>query len=154
MNSAVALILGVLVLAICFRLVAGGMDRTRIEQYVAERGGRIISINWSPFGKGWFGEQSDRIYEVVYYDRQGDQHLATCKTRLFGSVYFTDDRVSHRRARWEEQVPAEPERSRSLLSYVQEDELDPAAADSELERLREENRNLREQIEQFRSGGA
>ena len=50
------------------------MDKDRITAYVQERGGRIVSINWAPFGRGWFGEKNDRIYEVVYYDREGQQH--------------------------------------------------------------------------------
>ncbi|HZT80353.1 MAG TPA: hypothetical protein VFA26_09030 [Gemmataceae bacterium] len=62
------------------------MDKGRITSYVKERGGRIVSINWAPFGKGWFGEEKDRIYEVVYYDREGNQHWATCKTSLFAGV--------------------------------------------------------------------
>ena len=51
------------------------MDRQRIANYVEERGGRIISIDWAPFGRGWFGEKNDRIFEVVYYDNAGNQHF-------------------------------------------------------------------------------
>ena len=43
-------------------------------------------------GRGWFGEKNDRIYEVVYYDSNGEQHLATCKTSLLSGVYWTEDR--------------------------------------------------------------
>jgi hypothetical protein len=64
------------------------LDKDRIAAYLAERGSRIVSINWAPFGKGWFGEKNDRIYEVVYYDRDGHQHWATCKTSLFSGVYW------------------------------------------------------------------
>ena len=65
------------------------MDKDRIRAYVEDRGGRLVSVNWAPFGRGWFGEKNDRIYEVVYYDREGSQHWATCKTSLFSGVYGT-----------------------------------------------------------------
>ena len=92
-----AIFLVMALIGISIRLVAGSMDRERIEDYIRQRGGRIISVTWSPFGKGWFGEQNARIYEVVYYDGQQNQHMATCKTLLFGGVYFTGDEISHAR---------------------------------------------------------
>jgi hypothetical protein len=42
------------------------LDKGRITDYIHRRGGRIVSINWAPFGRGWFGEKEERIYEVVY----------------------------------------------------------------------------------------
>jgi len=81
------------------------MDKDRIRAYVEDRGGRLVSVNWAPFGRGWFGEKNDRIYEVVYYDREGNQHWATCKTSLFSGVYWTEDRVSHRKAKWYDGLP-------------------------------------------------
>lgn len=81
------------------------LDKDRIAGYVGQRGGRIVSISWAPFGRGWFGEKGDRIYEVVYYDSDGAQHFATCKTSLFSGVYWTEDRVSHHKADWFEQLP-------------------------------------------------
>src|SRR5216683_716114 len=95
---------GVAVMIVVFAVLGIGiwvasmsMDKDRITAYVRERGGRIVSINWAPFGTGWFGEKNQRIYEVVYYDRAGDQHWATCKTSLFAGVYWTDDRVTHKK---------------------------------------------------------
>jgi hypothetical protein len=46
-------------------VAAKSLDKTRITDYVRERGGRIVSITWAPFGAGWFGEKNSRIYEVV-----------------------------------------------------------------------------------------
>ena len=80
-------------LAIVFRLIAGSMDRPRISDYIASRGGREQSISWAPFGPGWFGEKSDRIYQVRYVDNLGQLHDAHCKTSLTTGVYFTEDRV-------------------------------------------------------------
>ena len=80
-------------LAVVFRLFAGSLDRQRIESYVARDGGRVESVSWAPFGPGWFGEKSDRIYQVRYVDRLGQLHDAHCKTSLTTGVYFTEDRV-------------------------------------------------------------
>ena len=83
-------------LGLFIRLLAGGADHGRIERYVAERGGRLISCEWAPFGKGWIGEKSDRIYRVRYQDADGNDHEASCKTSLFSGVYFTEDRLTSR----------------------------------------------------------
>jgi len=87
-------------IAIGFRLFAGGMDKDRVRDYVISKGGRVISIEWHPFGTGWFGERDSRIYAVHYKDRDGHMHRATCKTSLFSGVYFTEDTiVSHTAAK-------------------------------------------------------
>jgi hypothetical protein len=93
-----------LVVGIALWIGSMSMDKNRIAAYVEERGGRIVSIDWAPFGKGWFGEKNDRIYEVVYYDREGNQHWATCKTSLFSGVYWTEDRVTHGKSGWYDSV--------------------------------------------------
>ena len=142
-------------------------DKSRITQYVEGRGGRVVSITWAPFGKGWFGEKNDRIYEVVYYDRAGDQHLATCKTSLWSGVYWTEDRTAHRKSNWYDSLSPTNEPGHSLIQQVpsdwnveKENELalklihdEPANSGDqrdELERLREENARLRNELEQLR----
>lgn len=137
-----------LAVALGFRLLAGSLDHQRIEEYIGERGGRIISISWAPFGKGWFGEQKDRIYEVVYYDPQSNQHMATCKTSMFGGVYFTDDQIAHRRARWADRVPEDAAQGKPLLYSIGSAEAEP----DEVARLKEENARLREELERLRRG--
>src|SRR2546425_905619 len=82
-----------IVLAIAIRLVAGGFDHNRVSQYVESQGGKVISANWSPFGPGWFGDKHNRIYEVRYVDRDGNEHHAYCKTSMLTGVYFTEDRI-------------------------------------------------------------
>src|SRR5262245_29755408 len=42
---------GVLVLIIILWFLTGNMDRSRITSYIEERGGRVVSITWAPFGK-------------------------------------------------------------------------------------------------------
>ena len=93
-----------IVIAIIIRLLAGSMDGDRVRAYIEERGGRLISSGWAPFGKGWFGEKSDRIYEVRYLDSEGNEHEASCKTSMFTGVYFTEDRIV-RHARPATQAP-------------------------------------------------
>ncbi len=72
------------------RLIKDRLDRTRITDYVKESDGTIIRISWSPLGRGWFGEKSDRIYEVTYRTSKGKTVTSTCKTSMFTGVYWTD----------------------------------------------------------------
>lgn len=92
----IGIILLVVAAGIGFRLLAGSMDGDRIESYVRERGGKVLEKHWAPFGKGWFGEKNDRIYEIHYEDRDGRRRRATVKTSLFSGVYLTEDREVER----------------------------------------------------------
>ena len=83
-------------LAIAIRLIAGSMDEDRVGDYVRSRGGRLLSKEWAPFGRGWVGEKDSRIYNVTYEDGEGAIHEATCKTSAFSGVYFTEDRIVRR----------------------------------------------------------
>jgi hypothetical protein len=111
-----------IIIVIVIRLAAGGLDHDRVRQYVESRGGRVIEANWSPFGPGWFGEKSDRIYAVRYLDRDGNEHQAYCKTSMWTGVYFTEDQI---------------------IRYADR----PAGAKPALE---EENRRLREELNRLR----
>jgi hypothetical protein len=121
----IGIILFVVVLAIMIRLIAGSMDGDRVERYIRDRGGRLISKQWNPLGRGWFGEKDSRIYNVHYVDAEGNEREATVKTSMMSGVYFTEDRII-RPMRRLDQTPVEPI--------------------SELERLRAENARLREQL--------
>ena len=129
----VILVVLVIVVGIAIRLAAGGMDHDRVRQYVESRGGRVIEANWAPFGKGWFGEKNDRIYEVRYVDADGNEHEAHCKTSLFSGVYFTEDRI----VRYAPRPAAHADAN-----------VDDAVA------LAEENRRLREEVERLKRGQA
>ena len=85
-------------LAVVFRLMAFGFDRDRVDRHFRSRGGRVLDQRWSPFGRGWFGDKSNHIYEIRYEDRDGNIHHATCKTSMFSGVYLTDDRIVHHHA--------------------------------------------------------
>jgi hypothetical protein len=92
----IGFILAIVAIAVVGRLLAGSMDGDRIERYVRQRGGRILTRQWAPFGRGWFGERNDRIYEIEYEDRNGDRRRATVKTSLWSGVYLTDDQIIRR----------------------------------------------------------
>lgn len=120
----------VILAAVGFRLLADRWDRDRIQQYVAERGGSVNDIAWQPFGRGWFGEKGDRIYEVEYTDRDGGSHSASCKTSLFSGVYFTED-------------DAMPRTRPTAVT----------GADREITSLESENQRLRAEIERLKDRG-
>lgn len=84
---------GFILLAIIFRLIAGGLDGGRVEQYVRERGWELVDRSWDPFGPGWFGEKDSRIYQIVYRDREGNLHQAHVKTSMLSGVYLTNDQL-------------------------------------------------------------
>jgi hypothetical protein len=113
-------------LVIVVRVAAGSLDKDRIRAYIESRGGRILDSSWAPFGPGWFGEKSDRIYEVRYLDRGGNKHRAACKTSLWTGVYFTED---------------------NIVQYADRPR-------DELTSLEDENRRLREEVERLKRGQA
>ncbi len=119
--EAAGIVVVAIVVALAIRLWAGSMDGDRIADYIRERGGKLLEKTWSPFGRGWFGERSDRIYEIEYEDRDGQRRAATAKTSLFTGVYLTEDRVVRR--------------SETRTAEV-----------SEIERLRAENAQLRARL--------
>ncbi|MGE3171412.1 MAG: hypothetical protein AB7O97_02225 [Planctomycetota bacterium] len=118
-------------------MCARSFDIGRIDGYLRSRGGRLIAHTWRPFGKGWFGEGSERIYDIRFRDRDGQEHQATAKTSMLTGVYLTDDR---------------PVRTGAVVAA-------PAAATAtdvalpEVEALRRENERLRAELEQLRQGG-
>lgn len=118
-----------IVIAIAFRLAAGSMDNDRVRAYVEERGGKLISADWAPFGPGWFGEKNDRIYQVRYLDRDGNEHEAYAKTSMWTGVYFTEDRIVEYA-----KPPMHPEEVESL-------EEENARLRAELERMKQRDRD-------------
>ena len=112
-----------IILAIVFRLIAGGMDHDRIDQYISELGGEVIARSWDPFGKGWYGDKK-RIYQLRYQDSEGNIHQATCKTSVLSGVYLTEDHI---------------------INYSEQSIHNRTEAD-----LLEENRRLRQEIENLK----
>jgi len=133
----VLLIVGGIIAVIILRLIAGGMDGDRVENYIKKQGGRLVSSSWAPLGKGWFGEKDSRIYEIVYIDRQGHSHKATCKTSLFSGVYFTEDEIMS------SPDPAEHEDTEYVMHV----------SDRRLTQLEDENSRLRKEIDELKNKG-
>ena len=75
----------------------GMLNHRRIRNYIEERGGKVVRITWAPFGTGWYGNQSHRIYRVVYRDAANIEHQAYCKTAMYRGVYLTGDTVTRYR---------------------------------------------------------
>lgn len=92
-------IVGVIILAIIIRLVAGSFDGERVERHLREMGYELIDKSWDPFGPGWFGEKDSRIYQVVYRDTSGNVHQAHVKTSMMSGVYLTNDRIIERHSK-------------------------------------------------------
>jgi hypothetical protein len=137
-------ILGIVVVGLGLWSLARSFDKDRIKSYIEEHGGRVVSMSWAPFGKGWFGEKNDRIYEVVYYDKAGNQHFATCKTSFWSGVYWTEDRIAYRKSEWYDSLSPTNEPGSPLIAQIPKEPVDPA---EELRSLREENKRLRDELE-------
>lgn len=101
------------------RLFAGGLDRDRVKEYVESRGGTLIESNWTPFGRGWFGERGDRIYTIRYVDRDGNEHEAHCKTKMWSGVYLSDDRIVRHAPRRPDQASALEAENQRLRAELQ-----------------------------------
>ena len=82
-----------IVLPVLARVFAGRRDRPRIREYIEKRGGELIDLQWNPFGHGWYGDASNRIYDGRYRDQSGNTCLATFKTSRFAGVYATRERI-------------------------------------------------------------
>jgi hypothetical protein len=133
-----------LVVGIALWMFSMSLDKGRITDYIQQRGGRIVSVNWAPFGRGWFGEKNDRIFEVVYIDSAGKEHFATCKTSLFSGVYWTEDRVAHGKPQWYDSASPGNEPGKPLISQIPKADVESEV--DEVQRLREENARLRAQL--------
>lgn len=79
-----------LVAGVVIRIVMHFVDKNRIQNEIESKGGRVVSIRWSPFARGWFFEKNERHYEVSYMDRSGATETATCKTSLFTGIYWAE----------------------------------------------------------------
>ncbi len=113
-----------IVLALAFRLLAGGLDGSRVEDYVRQQGWELVDRSWDPFGPGWFGEKDSRIYQIVYRDQRGDLHRAHVKTSMLSGVYLTRDQIVERaeepdQASGVEALVAENERLRERIEALE-----------------------------------
>jgi len=80
-------------LAVMLRLFFGVLNHARIKEYIASKGGTVTEIRWVLFGPGWFGSSGHVIYKIRYYDSDGYEHYAYCKTSILCGVYMTEDKI-------------------------------------------------------------
>ena len=73
------------------RLFSGQWDYRRIRHFFAQRGVRVLAIQWSPFSAGWLSNWCDRFYLVEYETRRGDSGIITCRTSWHTGVIISDD---------------------------------------------------------------
>lgn len=135
MNPAVVFLIVVVVMLTAW-WIARSLDEGRIESYLRGRGCKLLSQQWRPFGRGWFGSTHERIYEIRYRDRDGSVHEALAKTSMLAGVYLSEDRV----------VTAAPTTTAATTAA----QPDAAALLADNQRLFAENQRLRAEIEQLR----
>lgn len=87
-NYSILIIVSIL---IAIRIACHFMDKSRIQSFIENAGGKVLRISWRPFGNGWFGERGERHYEVSYQTADGLTTHANCKTSLFTGIYWTGD---------------------------------------------------------------
>ena len=87
--SAKFLVIAILV-GLAIRIVMHFVDKSRIKEEIESKGGRVLSIAWNPFARGWFFEKNERHYEVTYVDRAGHTVSTMCKMSLFIGIYWAE----------------------------------------------------------------
>ncbi|HEY7218017.1 MAG TPA: zinc ribbon domain-containing protein [Candidatus Binatia bacterium] len=93
------LLVWAIVAGLIWRITMHFVDKNRIKDEIESKGGRVISMSWNPFARGWFFEKNERHYNVTYMNRSGTTVSTTCKTSLFTGVYWAEA------PRFEEPVP-------------------------------------------------
>ena len=111
----------IVALGIAMRLLAGYLDKGRIEMYAAKQGWNILDRRWSPLGSWWFGGTYSRIYRMVYRDPRGNVHKAYVRTSMFSGVYLTGDHIVERagqskRRKKEARLETEKRRPRARIA--------------------------------------
>lgn len=85
-----SLFLTIFLVPILIRVAMHFVDKNRIRDEVETKLGRVVSITWNPFARGWFFEKNERHYDITYIDRTGRPVSTTCKTSLFTGIYWAD----------------------------------------------------------------
>jgi hypothetical protein len=83
-------ILVAIVVALAIRVALHFIDKSRIKDEIEAKGGRVVTINWNPLGRGWLLERNERHYSVTYRNRSGATISTDCKTSLFTGVYWAE----------------------------------------------------------------
>ena len=128
-------VVAAVVLVIGIRIVAGILDKQRLESEISAKGGQVESIRWTPFAKGWLGSKNERLYEVKWTDSSEVQHRATAKTAMLAGNSFADSETTGQGAGHDSR-----HKGADLLA--------------ENQRLKRENEQLRRDLDQLREDRA
>ena len=131
-------ILLIVAMVVGVRIIAGILDKVRIEKTVQEKGNQLVSIRWTPFAMGWLGSKNERLYKVVWLEPSGRRISSTVKTGMLAGTYFSTSELA------EDTSPA----AESAASFVDSAEVTSRAGD--LSALKEENQRLRQEINHLR----
>jgi hypothetical protein len=80
---------GVIVLIMFVSVI---VDVFRVRAHVSGQQGNLISMQWAPFGPGWFvfGRKNSNLYKIEYVDRLGNSMVKHVRVSLFYGVEVTD----------------------------------------------------------------
>jgi len=134
-----------MVMVAALSLLSRSGDHERVRDYFSGRGEELLDIRRKPFELSFRNDKHSRIYEVRYRDKIGNIHKALCKTAALSGVYLSEDYVVEDLQSYvakETNATLEPSRATA----------DTAQLEQELQRLREENARLRQQLEQASRG--
>lgn len=81
------------ILIVCLIYYVRKSNHNNVKKYIESKGGELISQEYAPYGKGWFGEGKDAIFKISYRDKEGNLHESWAKTGVFSSVYLSDDTI-------------------------------------------------------------
>lgn len=85
--------MAILALVVARRILAQAFDRRRIIRYLADIGGRVSDLTWTPPDGPFWGERWQRTYAVVWRDISGVRHSSVFRTSLLAGVAKISDQV-------------------------------------------------------------
>ena len=92
-NSPLIFLLGLVLFSALVRILCDRADRRRIRAEAAKLRREVLDISWQMFGRGWFGEKNDRIYQVTVKGSRGRVKIYSCKTSMFSGVYWHSEKA-------------------------------------------------------------
>lgn len=151
----------VLVVAVCVLLALhiDRLNRKRIREQVAAKGGKVFETRLSLFPENRQGKRDFALYRVRYRDRDGNEHRATCKSGERAKVEFLRDTIvrsipaAQRRGSSPTAARKNPEESRPAPAAQPRDSNRDEGEHASVEKnriLREEIRELREEMDALR----
>ncbi|MDE0961413.1 MAG: hypothetical protein OSB09_11610 [Planctomycetota bacterium] len=138
-------ILAIIALVVGARIIAGILDKVRIERTIQKQGNQLVSTRWTPFAKGWLGSKNERLYEVIWIEPSGKRICSTVKTGMLAGTYFSDPHVDEGNSTVAESTARSEDSVRETTRSG-----DLSALEEENQRLRQEINHLRRDLDQLR----